>query len=76
MAKCKHGVHVPEFYTGKSPYCSACYPHGTADRPLRLSMSKKHRASGPRNEEPAEMDSTEFMAQPAGARLAQLEELA
>jgi len=70
--KCPHGVYIPQFYSDKSPYCSACHPHGEADRPLKLSLTRRRPVVKPEREDAGAPDAAQFMEHPAGARLAEM----
>ena len=70
--KCEHGVYIAAGdYTAR--YCSACNPQ-PADRMLAKAMARSKPASRTYVDPPV-LDAAEFMAQPAGARLAEMEAL-
>ncbi len=70
LRRCEHGVYVPQ-YESVARYCSACNPQA-ADSVLRKAMAKAKPACRAYSETRT-MDAADFMRQPAGARLAEME---
>jgi len=63
MTRCNHGLYIPKgVFDGMCPSCSGCHPENA-----HILFSKRRRSLGIMPEH--ELDASDYMSQPAGARL-------